>query len=219
MSTDGARGFDGWLDREIRRMASSQTGPNPMPSQARYYAAPLPGGRLRPVLVKVAALASVKAATGLTVAVVAAGAAGAAGEAAITQSANPSDWGQQVVQQVQRCEAVLVPGSHGIGECVSTFASQSKSQSGTNEGAGSTASRARETTPSSGGAPDIEKPSSHPGGGSPGTQPGAGPPTSSPGHGPPNGNPGHGPPSSKPDHEPPSAKPGHGPPNTPPGRS
>ncbi len=65
---------------------------------------------------------SAKGAIGLTVAALALGTAGA--EAAITGSANPSNWGQQVVQQVQKCKDALAPGSHGIGECVSTFASQ-----------------------------------------------------------------------------------------------
>src|SRR6266702_2480445 len=45
-------------------------------------------------------------------------------EAAITGSANPGDWGHQVVQQVQTCKNALAPGSHGIGQCVSTFAKQ-----------------------------------------------------------------------------------------------
>ncbi len=198
MSPDGAIGFDEWLDREIRQVASSQTGPHPMPSQARYYAAQVPGGPLRSVLVKVAALASVKLATGFTVAVVAASAAGAAGEAAITGSANPSDWGRQVVQQVEKCKAALVPGSHGIGECVSTFASQPKSETGTPESPGATPSGAREGSPSSAGEPDNGKPTSHPGGGPPSSNPGHGPPASPPGHGPPSSNPGHGPPSSPP---------------------
>jgi hypothetical protein len=210
MSPDGVTGFDEWLDREIRQMASSQTGPHPMPAQARYYTAQVPSGRLQATLVKVAALASVKAATGFTVAVVAASAAGAVGEAAITGSANPSDWGRQVVQQVQKCKAALAPGSHGIGECVSTFASQSKPQTGTDQGPGGKHTGVSEGSPSSSGAPDNGKPTSHPGGGPPSTPPGYVPPKSPPGHGPPSGNPGHGPPSSDP---------GHGPPSTPPGRS
>lgn len=176
MSPDGATGFDEWLDREIRQMASSETGPHPMPAQARYYSAQVPGGQLQSVLVKVAALASVKAATGFTVVVVAASAAGAVGEAAITGSANPGDWGRQVVQQVEKCKGVLAPGSHGIGECVSTFASQSKSQTGTDQGTGGKHAGVGQGSPPSSGAPDNGKPTSRPGGGPPSTPPGHVPP-------------------------------------------
>jgi hypothetical protein len=51
-------------------------------------------------------------------------AAAGATEAAITGSLNPNDWGQQVVQQVQKCKTALQPGQHGIGQCVSAFARQ-----------------------------------------------------------------------------------------------
>src|SRR5260370_7824414 len=74
------------------------------------------------VLAHAVSAVSAKGAIGLTVAALALGTAGA--EAAITDSANPSNWGQQVVQQVQKCKTALTPGSHGIGECVSTFASK-----------------------------------------------------------------------------------------------
>ena len=47
-----------------------------------------------------ASVVSAKGAIGLTVAALAVGGAGA--EAAITDSANPGDWGQQVVQQYRR---------------------------------------------------------------------------------------------------------------------
>lgn len=67
---------------------------------------------------------STKGAIGVAVAALAVGAAGAAAEAAVTGSANPTNWGQQVVEQVQDCKAALSPGSHGIGQCVSAFAKQ-----------------------------------------------------------------------------------------------
>jgi hypothetical protein len=66
----------------------------------------------------------VKAATGFAVAVVAVLAAAAVTEAAITGSADPANWGQQVRQQVISCKAALKTGEHGIGPCVSAFASQ-----------------------------------------------------------------------------------------------
>ena len=69
-----------------------------------------------------AALA-VKAATGFAVAALAMVSAAAVAEAAITVSADPANWGQQVRQQVIACKAALESGQHGIGPCVSAFAS------------------------------------------------------------------------------------------------
>jgi hypothetical protein len=116
--------FDAWLERELKQAASAQAGPHPLPSQARYQAVSLqPISRLNPVLA-LRSLASTRAAAAAFVAVVAVVAAGAAAEAAITGSADPSNWGHQLVRQVQHCKAALTPGSHGIGECVSTFARQ-----------------------------------------------------------------------------------------------
>jgi hypothetical protein len=66
----------------------------------------------------------VKAATGFAVAAFAVVAAAAVTEAAITGSADPANWGQQVRQQVIACKAALETGEHGIGKCVSAFASQ-----------------------------------------------------------------------------------------------
>jgi len=46
-------------------------------------------------------------------------------EVATTGSLNPSDWGKQVVQQVQTCKDTLrASGVRGIGQCVSAFAKQ-----------------------------------------------------------------------------------------------
>jgi hypothetical protein len=53
------------------------------------------------------------------------GAAGVTSEVAITGSLNPSDWGQQVKQQVETCKDTLrASGVRGIGQCVSAFAKQ-----------------------------------------------------------------------------------------------
>jgi hypothetical protein len=65
-----------------------------------------------------------KAATGFAVAVVAVLAAAAVTEAAITGSADPASWGRLVTQQVATCKAALNTGEHGIGQCVSAFASR-----------------------------------------------------------------------------------------------
>lgn len=75
-------------------------------------------------LAKAVSVVSTKGAIGLATAIVAVGAAGVAVEASATGSTNPGNWGQQVVQQVDKCKAALAPGSHGIGQCVSAFAKQ-----------------------------------------------------------------------------------------------
>ncbi len=73
----------------------------------------------------VGAAIGVKVLTGLVVAAAAATVAVAATEVATTGSLNPSDWGQQVTQQVQTCKDTLrASGVRGIGQCVSQFAKQ-----------------------------------------------------------------------------------------------
>ncbi|HLQ14671.1 MAG TPA: hypothetical protein VK256_02270 [Candidatus Eisenbacteria bacterium] len=124
MSVESGDGFDRWLEQQLQNEAAKAGGPSPVPAQAQYHVAYLQGGLHMSVLAKAVALVSTKAAIGIAVAVVAVGAAAVATEAAVTGSANPGNWGQQVVQQVDKCKAALAPGSHGIGECVSTFAKQ-----------------------------------------------------------------------------------------------
>jgi hypothetical protein len=118
-------------------------------------------------LANAVALVSAKGAIGLTVAVLAVGAASA--EAAITGSVNPANWGQQVVQQVQKCKDPLaLLGSHGIGECVSTFANKHGKQV-SSEHRNSGARQNPPTSHSTG--PPTSHPTSHP----------TGPPTAHPG--------------------------------------
>lgn len=57
-------------------------------------------------------------------AVAAVAAAGAVTATAVTGSPNPEVWGQRVKTEVATCKAKLDSGQHGIGECVSDFASQ-----------------------------------------------------------------------------------------------
>jgi hypothetical protein len=65
----------------------------------------------------------VKILTGIAVAAAATTFAVAATEVAITGSANPTNWGQQVVTQVNACKASAERlGVHGIGQCVASFA-------------------------------------------------------------------------------------------------
>ena len=119
---ESGNGFDQWLEQQLQTEAARADGPSPVPAQAEYHAAYLQGGLHMSFFAHAASVVSAKGAIGLTVAALAVGGAGA--EAAITDSANPGDWGQQVVQQVSQCKDALAPGSHGIGQCVSTFAKQ-----------------------------------------------------------------------------------------------
>ena len=124
MSVESGNGFDEWLEQQLHSEAARASGPSPAPVQSQYHAAYLQGGLPMSFLAHAAGLVSAKAAVGIAVAVLAVGAAGVATEAAVTGSTSPGDWGQQVVQQVSKCKDALAPGSHGIGQCVSTFAKQ-----------------------------------------------------------------------------------------------
>src|SRR5260370_40566047 len=114
-------------------------------------------------LAHAASVASAKGAIGLAVAALAVAAAGVGAEAAITGSANPSNWGQQVVQQVDKCKDALAPGSHGIGECGSTVANQHGQKEGSKHASGARehASDARTNRPTE---HPTGPPTSHPGG-------------------------------------------------------
>ena len=123
MSAPGDPGFDRWLDSQLQQHASRHVGPSPLPAQAPYHAAYVKAGTHMPLIAKIAAVLTTKAAIGVAAATLAVGAAGVS-ESVITGSTNPSDWGNQVVKQVNTCKDALAPGSHGIGECVSSFASR-----------------------------------------------------------------------------------------------
>jgi hypothetical protein len=170
MSVESGDGFDRWLEQQLQSEAARANGPSPGPAQAQYHAVYIQGGLHMSVLAKAASLVSTKAAAGLAVAVLAVVGASAV-EAAVTGSSNPTVWGQQVVQQVDKCKVALAPGSHGIGQCVSTFAKQHGKQ----ESAGHSASPARENQ--NGHTPG---PPSNPGKPSnvPGAKPSSVPPTS-----------------------------------------
>lgn len=170
---ESGNGFDQWLEQQLQSEAASASGPSPAPVQAKYHAAYLQGGLHMSVLAKVATLVSTKGAVGLAVAVLAVGAAGAAAEAAVTGSANPGNWGHQVVEQVQDCKAALAPGSHGIGQCVSAFAKQHGKQVSADHRASPARVNGSDHTP---GPPANQgRPSNAPGG-----RPSGVPPTSRP---------------------------------------
>jgi hypothetical protein len=125
------------------------------------------------VLAKAAAVVSTKGAVGLTVALLAVGAAGIVTEAAVTGSAIPGNWGQAVVNQVNKCKDALQPGQNGIGQCVSAFAKTHGKQVSSEHAASSSRTNGSDHTP---GPPAGKgKPSSTPGG-----KPSNVPPTSHP---------------------------------------
>ena len=76
--------------------------------------------RARALLGGAGAALSFKMLTGVAVAAAAVTVAGAA----TTGSLDPTVWGQQVSARVADCKAKLADGQHGIGDCVSSFASQ-----------------------------------------------------------------------------------------------
>ena len=127
------------------------------------------------VLAKAAAVVSAKGAAGLAVALLAVGAAAVATEASVTGSANPTNWGQAVVDQVNTCKNALKPGQHGIGQCVSAFAKTHGAQVSSDHASSARerASDARENHPS-GPPANPGKPSGAPG------KPSNVPPTSHP---------------------------------------
>ena len=155
MNVESGDGFDHWLDQQFQNLAVKQNGPSPIPAQAQYHGAYLQGGPHMSVLAKAATVVSTKAAIGLTVAALAVGAAGAASEAAITGSANPGNWGQQVVQQVQKCKDALAPGTHGIGGCVSAFAKKHGQQVSSDDRASAARENSGQSTSHPTGAPST----------------------------------------------------------------
>src|SRR4029077_3333960 len=83
------------------------------------------GGRMKKLLSGEGAALAAKIVTGFAVAAIASTAAGAGTEIAITGSATPANWGQQVKQTVATCKETLrASGTRGIGQCVSAFAKQ-----------------------------------------------------------------------------------------------
>ncbi len=115
----GPGDFERELERELHRVLDP------------IAAAPIPlrratsGAFSKRLLGGAGAALGLKLATGFAVAAFAAAGAVATTEVAITGSLNPADWGQQVTKTVADCKKVAAAaGQHGIGACVSDFASQ-----------------------------------------------------------------------------------------------
>src|SRR4029077_6782974 len=117
---NGPGDFESELERELHRILDPIAAA-PIP----FRRAPSSGGIMKKRLLGgIGAALGVKVLTGIAVAAAAVVVAGAATEVATTGSLNPANWGQQVKQQVSDCKASAARlGVHGIGECVSDFAS------------------------------------------------------------------------------------------------
>src|SRR5437868_10858040 len=123
---DGRAGFDQWLRRQLSVTLDPERGPKPHPSGASYAIASRKARtRLVAVRSSVVAAFGAKAVAGGDVAALAAG--GATAAIAATGSLSPVNWGQHVVQAVERCKVELggpqeTAGGgpdRGIGHCVS----------------------------------------------------------------------------------------------------
>ena len=116
---NGTGDFESELERELHRILDPIAAA-PIPLRR----APLSGGIMKRLLGGAGAALGAKLLTGIAVAAAAVVVAGAATEVAVTGSLNPTNWGQQVKTQVGACKASAARlGVHGIGECVSDFAS------------------------------------------------------------------------------------------------
>lgn len=118
---DMSEHFDGWLERELSQRLNPLTPLSPRPAQARY----------RTVLLhrryRMWRLLPATAAAKAVAAVAAVAAAGAVTATAATHSPNPAVWGQRVSEMVEFCKSqAATNGRHGIGDCVSDFASQKR---------------------------------------------------------------------------------------------
>lgn len=151
--------FERELERELQRIL------DPIAAESiPLRRSPNSGGIMKRLLGGAGAALGLKLATGLAVVAFAAVAAGATTEVAVTGSLSPADWGQQVKKTVADCKKLAAAaGEHGIGDCVSDFATQhgdlvsdqhpNKGNGGTTGGStngssnGSTTSAAHRPTP------------------------------------------------------------------------
>jgi hypothetical protein len=140
--------FESEIERELHRVLDPA-----LPGTIPAWRMPRPWSLTKRILGGAGVALGFKVLTGVVLAAAAATIAGAATETVITGSANPSVWGQQVQGSVQACKTrFATSGQHGIGDCVSDFASKhGESTSDTNQ-----SPEAAETK-----SPDAKKPA-HP---------------------------------------------------------
>ncbi|HEX9363891.1 MAG TPA: hypothetical protein VGA47_08910 [Candidatus Dormibacteraeota bacterium] len=108
--------IDREIELELKRVLDPLAGA-PIPARRMVRSQ---STRMRALLGGAGAALSVKLLTGVAVAAAAVTVAGTAA----TGSLDPTVWGQQVKDRVAECRDKLADGQHGIGDCVSSFASQ-----------------------------------------------------------------------------------------------
>jgi len=126
--------FDRWLEEELNRSFARVESGHVAP---RYLETRAPRRGPSRFLAAIPALITAQVAAA-GIAVVAAASTGVAIHGVVTGSGtnDPTTWGQQVVEQVKKCKAELGAGQHGIGKCVSQFASQHGDQQSDENGQG-----------------------------------------------------------------------------------
>lgn len=111
--------FESEIEQELHRVLDPT-----LAGSIPAWRVPRPGSFAKRLLGGAGAALGVKVLTGIAVAAAAATVAGAATETVITGSVDPTVWGQQVKLQVEACKDKLTAGKHGIGDCVSEFATK-----------------------------------------------------------------------------------------------
>ena len=149
--------FDRWLEDELgSSLGSVDSGYVP----PRYLEGGAPKrGKVAGLLagLPLPALLTTKVAAASMVVLAATG-TGVVVKTATTGSPNPLVWGQQVKDQVHKCKAELASGEHGIGKCVSQFASQHGDQQSDQSSSGSSS----DNGDGNGNGNGHGKPSAHP---------------------------------------------------------
>jgi hypothetical protein len=108
--------IDREIELELKRVLDPLAGA-PIPARRMVRSQ---NTRIRALLGGAGAALTVKLLTGVAVAAAAVTVAGTAA----TGSLDPTVWGQQVKDRVAECRDKLADGQHGIGDCVSSFASR-----------------------------------------------------------------------------------------------
>jgi hypothetical protein len=112
--------FESEIEHELHRVLDPA-----LPGTIPAWRVPRPWSLTKRILGAAGVALGFKVLTGVALAAAAATIAGAATETVITGSVNPSVWGQQVQKSVETCKHLgAAPGKHGIGECVSNFATR-----------------------------------------------------------------------------------------------
>ena len=115
--------FESFIEAQLQQHLGPLVGSAIAPSAGRFAAAAVSAGISASAGGGLLGALSTKSAAAIAAVSIAAGGGGAVAATVATGSANPTVWGQQVKAAVDGCKADLGPHDHGIGKCVSDFAS------------------------------------------------------------------------------------------------